>query len=411
MNNNVKVVIDAGHGGNDPGTSGNGLKEKDYTLLISQYMAERLKDLGYNVYLTREEDISLTPNERVNRIINAFGNNSDVLVISNHLNAGGAEGAEVIYALRNTDELSNKILNNLKEIGNPVRKAYQRRLPSNPSKDYYFIHRNTGITEPIIIEYGFLDNVKDSKRIKDNYQRLVEEVIKAISEYKNVPYSAPSISNTYRVKNGDTLWSIAKKFNTTPLELKKINNLNNNLLYINQILKVPDFIETIDTNINYVVKNNDTLYSISKMFNVTVDSIKSNNNLTTDILSVGQILNIPVGESNVLVKEDTKSDTTNSYIVKNGDTLYSIAKENNTTVNTIKELNNLIDDVLKIGMILLLPTNNIEEIFTHTVVNGDSLWSISKTYNTTIDLIKSLNNLTTDLLNVGQELKVKRNTK
>ena len=411
MNNNVKVVIDAGHGGNDPGTSGNGLKEKDYTLLISQYMAERLKDLGYNVYLTREEDISLTPNERVNRIINAFGNNSDVLVISNHLNAGGAEGAEVIYALRNTDELSNKILNNLKEIGNPVRKAYQRRLPSNPSKDYYFIHRNTGITEPIIIEYGFLDNVKDSKRIRDNYQRLVEEVIKAISEYKNVPYSAPSISNTYRVKNGDTLWSIAKKFNTTPLELKKINNLNNNLLYINQILKVPDFIETIDTNINYVVKNNDTLYSISKMFNVTVDSIKSNNNLTTDILSVGQILNIPVGESNVLVKEDTKSDTTNSYIVKNGDTLYSIAKENNTTVNTIKELNNLIDDVLKIGMILLLPTSNIEEIFTHTVVNGDSLWSISKTYNTTIDLIKSLNNLTTDLLNVGQELKVKRNTK
>ncbi len=411
MNNNVKVVIDAGHGGNDPGTSGNGLKEKDYTLLISQYMAERLKDLGYNVYLTREEDISLTPNERVNRIINAFGNNSDVLVISNHLNAGGAEGAEVIYALRNTDELSNKILNNLKEIGNPVRKAYQRRLPSNPSKDYYFIHRNTGITEPIIIEYGFLDNVKDSKRIRDNYQRLVEEVIKAISEYKNVPYSAPSISNTYRVKNGDTLWSIAKKFNTTPLELKKINNLNNNLLYINQILKVPDFIETIDTNINYVVKNNDTLYSISKMFNVTVDSIKSNNNLTTDILSVGQILNIPVGESNVLVKEDTKSDTTNSYIVKNGDTLYSIAKENNTTVNTIKELNNLIDDVLKIGMILLLPTNNIEEIITHTVVSGDSLWSISKTYNTTIDLIKSLNNLTTDLLNVGQELKVKRNTK
>ena len=411
MNNNVKVVIDAGHGGNDPGTSGNGLKEKDYTLLISQYMAERLKDLGYNVYLTREEDISLIPNERVNRIINAFGNNSDVLVISNHLNAGGAEGAEVIYALRNTDELSNKILNNLKEIGNPVRKAYQRRLPSNPSKDYYFIHRNTGITEPIIIEYGFLDNVKDSKRIRDNYQRLVEEVIKAISEYKNVPYSAPSISNTYRVKNGDTLWSIAKKFNTTPLELKKINNLNNNLLYINQILKVPDFIETIDTNINYVVKNNDTLYSISKMFNVTVDSIKSNNNLTTDLLNVGQILNIPVGESNVLVKEDTKSDTTNYYIVKNGDTLYSIAKENNTTVNTIKELNNLIDDVLKIGMILLLPTNNIEEIITHTVVSGDSLWSISKTYNTTIDLIKYLNNLTTDLLNVGQELKVKRNTK
>ena len=95
MNSDVKIVIDAGHGGADPGTSGNGMKEKDYTLLISKYMRDRFNELGVPTYLTRETDETITPNERVNRILNAFGNSPNVLVISNHLNAGGGEGQSV----------------------------------------------------------------------------------------------------------------------------------------------------------------------------------------------------------------------------------------------------------------------------------------------------------------------------
>ena len=53
---NKKIVIDAGHGGNDPGAVGNGITEKDYTLKISQYMANRLRDLGADVTLTRNTD-------------------------------------------------------------------------------------------------------------------------------------------------------------------------------------------------------------------------------------------------------------------------------------------------------------------------------------------------------------------
>ena len=88
-----KSVIDPGHGGNDPGALGNGLKEKDYTLKISKYMADRFNELGIPVILTRDEDITLTPNERTQRVLDAFGNDSDVIVISNHLNAGGGEGS------------------------------------------------------------------------------------------------------------------------------------------------------------------------------------------------------------------------------------------------------------------------------------------------------------------------------
>lgn len=87
----AKIVVDAGHGGNDPGASGNGIIEKEYTLKISQYIYDRLRQLGLDVKMTRTEDETLSPTERVNRVLNSFGNTSDVIVISNHINAGGGD--------------------------------------------------------------------------------------------------------------------------------------------------------------------------------------------------------------------------------------------------------------------------------------------------------------------------------
>lgn len=84
-----KVVIDAGHGGDDPGSSGNGIIEKELTLKISQYMYDRLKELGIPVTMTRTTDETLNPTDRVNRILDAYGNNSNIIVVSNHINAGG----------------------------------------------------------------------------------------------------------------------------------------------------------------------------------------------------------------------------------------------------------------------------------------------------------------------------------
>lgn len=86
-----KVVIDAGHGGDDPGSSGNGIIEKELTLKISQYMYDRLKKLGIPVTMTRTTDETLNPTDRVNRILDAYGNNSNVIVVSNHINAGGGD--------------------------------------------------------------------------------------------------------------------------------------------------------------------------------------------------------------------------------------------------------------------------------------------------------------------------------
>ena len=93
--NDVKIVIDAGHGGSDPGASSNNIIEKDLNLKISEYMYNKLKSLGIPVTLTRNTDETLDPTTRIDRILNAYGNNSDVIVVSNHINAGGVNGQSV----------------------------------------------------------------------------------------------------------------------------------------------------------------------------------------------------------------------------------------------------------------------------------------------------------------------------
>ena len=412
MNNNEdravrKVIIDPGHGGTDAGATGNNLLEKDYNLLISKYMYDRFKELGIPVAITRDSDTTLSPTDRVNTILNKFGNSSDVILISNHVNSGGGEGAEVIYALRNKDTLAKRILENIGAAGQETRKYYQRRLPSDTSKDYYFIHRNTGNLEPLIVEYGFIDNTKDVEFLKENYEELAEAVISAVANYIGVPYTPPEglITNTYVVQKGDTLYSIANKLGTTVSELKKENNLTSNTLQIGEVLRVPTKeIYEEEENI-YIVKKGDTLYSIAMANNTTVDELKKANNLTSNILSTGQLLKIP----SALLPEST-------YIVKKGDSLYSIANKYNTTIDELKRINNLTSNILSIGQVLKLPSDKVSDIekeentISYTVQKGDSLYSIARKYDTTIDRIKDLNNLTTNLLSIGQVLLIPTDT-
>ena len=151
------------------------------------------------------------------------------------MNLPGGEGAEVIYALRNNDKLSSKILNGLSESGQIIRKYYQRRLPSDTSKDYYYMIRNTPNAETVIVEYGFLDNKNDADRIKQNYKKYADAVVDAVLDYKGI-----SVNNDgyYIVKKGDSLWSIAKDNNISVDKLKEINNLTSNNLTIGQQLLI-----------------------------------------------------------------------------------------------------------------------------------------------------------------------------
>ena len=85
------VVIDPGHGGEDGGAVGNGITEKNLTLDISKYMYDRFKELGIPVALTRDSDSTLTSDSRPGVALSKFGNGEDVIIISNHINAGGGD--------------------------------------------------------------------------------------------------------------------------------------------------------------------------------------------------------------------------------------------------------------------------------------------------------------------------------
>ena len=389
------VVVDSGHGGSDPGAISGNLQEKDFTLQAANYMTKRLQELGIPVVSVKTTDEDISRAERLKRANQAFNGDPNAILISNHINSGGGEGAEIIYALRNNDTLASMALENIGEAGQKMRKIYQRRLPENPSKDYYYIIRETEPMQSLLVEYGFIDNKSDQKKLQENLNDYVEAVVKAIADYGGYTYIPPGMStenNIYTVVKGDTLSKIASEFNTTVAELKRLNNLTTDLLQIGQKLFIP--ITTVTPNYNtYTVQKGDTLYAIAKMYDITVDELKRLNNITGNNLYIGQQLIVPT-------TEDTEEYEL--YTVVKGDSLWLISQKYNVSVDDLIEINNLETVNLQIGDKLKIPKLSYQK--TYIVKKGDSLWSIAKDNNTTVEELKLINNLTSNLLSIGQEL-------
>ena len=179
--------------------------------------------------------------------------------------------------------------------------------------------------------------------------------------------------------------------------MNNLNNLTSNTLKIGQQLKVSEITQPLKEN-QYVVKSGDNLYDIARNYGVTVDDIKNANNLTTNSLSIGQILTIPISE----IKNVEDYIT---YTVKEGDNLYSIANSYKLTPTELMNYNNLTNTNLSINQILKIPVVK-EGVVTYIVKSGDSLYSIARNYNTTVDSLKNKNNLTSTILDVGQILTI-----
>ena len=390
------IVIDPSKGGRESGVTGNGIVEKDYNLLISEYIFNRLKSLGADVKIIRTTDEYISEDDRANKILNAYGNNSKVVALSNMLGNTGS-GAEIIYALRNNSNLASSLTENLDDAGLTVSKYYQRRSENDTSKDYYNIQKDTGLIETIIVNYGNINNINEATNIKNEWEDYAEAVVKSLANYTNVPYYKEGESQEiYTVKKGDSLWKIANKYNTTVEKLKSANNLKTNTLSVGQKLVIPSISVSPEVSDTYIVQKGDSLWSIANKFNMTVSELKNLNNLTNNLLSIGQVLKI----------KDSSNNGKTTYTVQKGDSLWVIANKYGITTEKLKSYNNLTSNLLSIGQVLKIPQEKTSTDNIYTVKKGDSLWTIANKYNTTVEKIKVLNNLTSNLLSIGQQLKI-----
>jgi N-acetylmuramoyl-L-alanine amidase len=189
------LVIDPGHGGDDPGASGNGIVEKDYTLKISLYQYERFKELGVPVALTRAIDKTLDSDTRTEMVRESGAK----YCISNHINAAGADaqGVETIHSIHSDGKLANALAKAVVEAGQPFRRVFFRE---HNGADYYFMHRETGSVSTVIVEYGFCTNAADAARIKSNWQVYAEAVVRAFCSFAGFTYkpreAAPVVEKT-----------------------------------------------------------------------------------------------------------------------------------------------------------------------------------------------------------------------
>lgn len=197
-----------------------------------------------------------------------------------------------------------------------------------------------------------------------------EEVLRSETENDTVvpkPVSEDNLkrndieSDYYVVKDDETLLDISKKFNVSLKQLKAANNLESSIIDSGQKLRIGNFenqgnevVDNYDTdklenNSGYhKVNKGETLYSLSKKYNVKVEELQRENGLTSTLIKTGQILKVH------FVTEDKLS---NKWLVKEGDTLYSISKKTGLTVEALKSLNGLKSNLIKVGQVLRLKQN------------------------------------------------------
>lgn len=197
---------------------------------------------------------------------------------------------------------------------------------------------------------------------------------------------APTPHQVYIVESGDNLWNISKSVGISVDELKAINDLKTDKIFPGQTLLLRKDAE-IGT---VIVQKGDNLWTIANKYGMSVEELKELNNNVSDIIYPGQKLRVIQAK-------------TQSYTVKSGDSLWKIANQYGMSVNELKSLNNLTSDNIYPGQILHVLERE-KTTKTYTVQAGDNLWTLARNYNTTVEEIKRVNNLTSDIIRPNQVL-------
>ena len=335
---------------------------------------------------------------------------------------------------------------------------------SNSEEDYYkkrYIKANRVICDHKMLAVAPCDAVRENNIVQ---QTLISTPVSvpAKETKKIIP------AKYHRVKSGENLSTIADKYGISVAELKRKNDLKGSKIKPKQKLLIKDretilVVETIQLAENkpaektksvvaektqtadteslsaettpalasHKVKKGETLFSISKLYNISVDDLKKINNLTNSKINYGddiklnnivkpEIAKVEPEKSATAKPETTKSDktkkdeqlATSTHKVESGESLFSISKKYNISIDELKTLNQLTSSKIQPGQKLILNQSDEKTLtkaenkkkITHKVKSGESFYTIAKTYGCTIDNLKEWNNKSANKLNKGEKL-------
>jgi N-acetylmuramoyl-L-alanine amidase len=286
----VKIFIDPGHGGSDPGAVGNGISEKNITLQIANQIHQILLSEYQNVSvrMSRTTDQTVSLNARTSAA-NSWGAD---FYLSVHINSGGGTGFES-YVYPNVNALTKSYQ---KAIHEEVVKQIDYRDRGQKQANFHVLRESN--MPALLTENGFIDNVTDANKLKDPayINRIARGHVNGLARafglrQKAAPQPVTQTGDTYTVQPGDTLSEIAVRFGTSVNNLVALNNIANpNLIRVGQVLKLTG---TVPSEQYYTVVSGDNLTNIAKKYGTTVNALVNLNGIKNpNLIRVGQKLRV-----------------------------------------------------------------------------------------------------------------------
>ena len=261
-------------------------------------------------------------------------------------------------------------------------------------------------------------SIVTANRLRSDRLRAGQRLVLTVPNVQRASIPAASSGSTsgrhviHTVRSGDTLDAIARRYGVTVASLRMTNRLEGNIIRAGQRLRIPSDAAKESDTVIYTVKSGDTLSTVAERYNVSVTKLKRANRLTSNMLRVGDRLEIPSSDR---VERNVKpAPETRVHVVRSGDTLSEIGERYGVSVSKLRSANGLRGNNLRIGQRLVIPATaskvekaqTVRQATTYRVRSGDTLIAIARRHHTTVSALQRANGLKGSALRVGQELRI-----